>query len=103
MQIIISIIGILFYSIIFWGIIKEYISKLQAFIFSVVGFALGYGVLYLVDLIKGNGDQFFKDPQISISVAIASLIILLFIGTLAGFIPANRAMSIKPIEAIREE
>jgi len=25
------------------------------------------------------------------------------IGTLAGFIPANRAMKIKPIEAIREE
>jgi len=31
------------------------------------------------------------------------LFILLVIGTLAGFIPANRAMNIKPIEAIREE
>jgi len=28
---------------------------------------------------------------------------LLVIGTFAGFIPANRAMNIKPIEAIREE
>jgi len=36
-------------------------------------------------------------------VAIASLFILLVIGVLAGFLPANRAMSIKPIEAIREE
>ena len=67
------------------------------------GLMLGVGLLQLVGYALSNGDQFFKDPQISITVAIISLIILLVIGTLAGFIPANRAMSIKPIEAIREE
>ncbi len=103
MQIIISIIGIIFYLILFIGIFYDMISQIKAILIGLIGFALGYGIIFLVDLIKGNGDQFFKDPQISITVAIISLIILLVIGTLAGFIPANRAMSIKPIEAIREE
>jgi putative ABC transport system permease protein len=63
----------------------------------------GVGLLSLVGMALSQGDQFFKDPQISFSVAIGALFILLIIGTLAGFIPANRAMNIKPIEAIREE
>ena len=64
---------------------------------------LGVGLLQIVGVALSQGDQFFKDPQISFTVAIASLFILLVIGVLAGFLPANRAMSIKPIEAIREE
>jgi putative ABC transport system permease protein len=36
-------------------------------------------------------------------MAMGSLMILIVIGTLAGIIPAQRAMMIKPIEAIREE
>lgn len=70
---------------------------------GVLGLMFGVGLLSLVGVALSHGDQFFKDPQISFTVAIAALIILLIIGTLAGFIPANRAMNIKPIEAIREE
>ncbi len=36
-------------------------------------------------------------------MAIASLIILVIIGTFAGYLPAQRAMLIKPVEAISEE
>jgi len=60
-------------------------------------------LLALVGKALEKGDQFFKNPQISFTVALAALGILLVIGTLAGFLPANRAMKIKPIEAIREE
>lgn len=70
---------------------------------GVAGLMLGVGLLYGVGIALSQGDQFFKDPQISFAVALGALIILLIIGTLAGFIPANRAMKIKPIEAIREE
>ena len=63
----------------------------------------GVGLLQIVSILLSQGDQFFKDPQINFGVAVGALLILLVIGTLAGFLPANRAMSIKPIEAIREE
>ena len=78
-------------------------SIVLTIIAGISGLMLGVGLLQLVGYALSQGDQFFKDPQISFTVGIASFFILLVIGTLAGFIPANRAMSIKPIEAIREE
>lgn len=70
---------------------------------GISGIMLGVGLLHVVGVALSQGDQFFKDPQISFTVAIGALFILVVIGALAGFLPANRAMSIKPIEAIREE
>ncbi len=67
------------------------------------GVMLGVGLLSAVGVALSQGDQFFKDPQISFSMAIGSLIILIVIGMLAGLIPAQRAMMIKPVEAIGEE
>jgi putative ABC transport system permease protein len=87
------------------NIIQQILSEsiVLTLIAGVAGLMFGVGLLALVGMALSHGDQFFKDPQISFSIAIASLFILLIIGTLAGFIPANRAMNIKPIEAIREE
>jgi putative ABC transport system permease protein len=86
---------------IIWQILSE--SIILTLIAGISGLMFGVGLLSLVGMALSHGDQFFKDPQISFGVAIGAMIILLIIGTLAGFIPANRAMSIKPIEAIREE
>ena len=86
-------------------IIRQILSEsiVLTLIAGVSGLMFGVGLLSAVGVALSHGDQFFKDPQISFTVAIAALFILLIIGTLAGFIPANRAMNIKPIEAIREE
>jgi putative ABC transport system permease protein len=86
-------------------IIRQILSEsiVLTLIAGVTGLMFGVGLLSLTGMALSQGDQFFKDPQISFSVAIGALFILLVIGTLAGFIPANRAMNIKPIEAIREE
>ncbi|HPH52444.1 MAG TPA: ABC transporter permease [Bacteroidales bacterium] len=67
------------------------------------GIVLGVGLLSAVGVVLSQGDQFFKDPQISFTMAVGSLIILIVIGMLAGLIPAQRAMMIKPVEAIAEE
>ncbi len=67
------------------------------------GIVLGVGLLSAVGVALSQGDQFFKDPQISFTMAIGSLIILIVVGMLAGLIPAQRAMMIKPVEAIAEE
>ena len=87
------------------NIIAQILSEsiVLTLIAGVTGLMFGVGILSLVGIGLEKSNSFFRDPQISFVVAIGSLFILLIIGTLAGFIPANRAMNIKPIEAIREE
>ena len=68
------------------------------------GIVVGVGLLTAADIVMSQSeDQFLKDPQISFYIAMLALLILVVIGTFAGFIPAQRAMLIKPIEAISEE
>ena len=67
------------------------------------GIVVGVGLLAAAGIVLSQGDQFFKDPQISFYVGMLALAVLVIIGTFAGFIPAQRAMMIKPIEAISEE
>jgi putative ABC transport system permease protein len=73
-----------------------------------IGLSLGVGLLELINRIlesqpKSSDEVFFRHPEISISVAVASLIVLIVAGLFAGSIPAKRALQIKPIEALREE
>lgn len=70
---------------------------------GVTGIIVGVGILRATGIVLSQGDQFFKDPQISFTMAVVSLIILIVIGTFAGYVPAQRAMMIKPVEAISEE
>jgi putative ABC transport system permease protein len=70
---------------------------------GVSGLMLGVGVLQIVGILFSQGEGFFKEPQISFGIAMASFAILVVIGLLAGYMPARRAMKIKAIEAIREE
>lgn len=78
-------------------------SVVLTVIAGVTGIIVGVGLLRVTGIVLSQGDQFFKDPQISFSMAVISLIILIVIGTFAGYIPAQRAMMIKPVEAISEE
>jgi putative ABC transport system permease protein len=73
-----------------------------------IGLSLGVGLLELINRImesqsKNSEEIFFKNPEVSISVALAALIVLVIAGLFAGSIPAKRALQIKPIEALREE
>lgn len=70
---------------------------------GLLGIVLGVGLLRGVGIVLSQGDQFFKDPMVSFGMAVGSLLILVIIGTLAGYMPAQRAMMIKPVEAISEE
>jgi putative ABC transport system permease protein len=72
------------------------------------GLSLGVALLELVNKVlesqPPNADRaFFKNPEVSISIALVSLTILVLAGLFAGSIPAQRALQIKPIEALREE
>ena len=48
-------------------------------------------------------DYFIKNPYIEVETALFSTLILILFGGIAGYIPAKRAASIKPIVALRDE
>ncbi len=71
-----------------------------------IGLALGVGLLELLNMALESGAQdevFFRNPEISFTMAVAALAVLVLSGIVAGLIPARRAVSIKPIDAIRDE
>ena len=47
--------------------------------------------------------ELFKNPQVDLTIALIALGILILSGALAGLIPGQRAMSVRPVEAIRSE
>lgn len=64
-----------------------------------IGLLLGGLILNGFDL----EDYWITDPGVSSTLVIAATITLVVSGTLAGYIPAKRAASIKPIVALRDE
>jgi len=45
----------------------------------------------------------FKNPGVDFNIAVTALVVLIAAGIFAGFIPARKAVSIKPVEALRAE
>ncbi len=89
-----------------WEIKRQIILE-SVFLTSIAG-ALGiiFGgvVLMLVDATLGKGeDRFLTNPTVDIPVILIAAATLVILGTLIGLIPANIAVSIRPIEALREE
>ena len=71
---------------------------------GLIGIITGGWTLILLDHFFGKGDDAaIVNASVSIGVVFIALIILVVLGTLIGLIPANKATSIKPIEALREE
>lgn len=71
---------------------------------GLLGIISGGWILIIIDNIWGQGsDATLVNASVSIGVVFVALIILVMLGTLIGLIPAFKATSIKPIEALREE
>lgn len=67
-----------------------------------IGLVLGVGLL---EIVKANvpPSDFFMNPEANITLALYAVCLLVLAGMVAGFIPARKAASIKPIEALRDE
>jgi putative ABC transport system permease protein len=65
-----------------------------------IGLVLGVGLL---ELLSGIDTDFFADPSADFGIAISATVLLIVAGAFAGFVPAQRAARIKPIEALRDE
>jgi len=71
---------------------------------GLVGFAISVGILSLLDAMFGSGDDFpFVKPMISVPQFVISFVLMVGLSVLIGLLPANRAVKIRPIEALREE
>ena len=71
-----------------------------------IGLVVGMSLLELISkLIEKSGGEhsMFTHPEVNFNIAMLALGILLLAGVVAGIIPAKRAVSIKPIDAIRDE
>lgn len=69
---------------------------------------LTIGVLGLELMNKGLAEsgaesQFFTNPEVDFRVAVISVVIIIFVGVLSGLLPAIRAVSINPIQALKTE
>jgi putative ABC transport system permease protein len=64
-------------------------------------FGLGLGIL-VVSAFSGVESPTFRHPEIATASALSSLGIIIVSGLAAGLLPAYRAVSLKPIEALRD-
>ncbi|MEI7661558.1 MAG: ABC transporter permease, partial [Bacteroidota bacterium] len=91
-----------------WVIISQIITESIALttFAGYFGLVTGVGLLELINYLLGSSGantEMFVHPGIDFSVAVTALTILVFSGAIAGLIPASRAISIKPIDALRYE
>lgn len=70
---------------------------------GIFGIILGALTLKLIDTLTAGTDFPYTNPTLPIPYVLGALGIMVFLGTLIGLIPAQRAVSIKPIDALREE
>ena len=89
-------------------IVSQIVSEsfILTFIAGFGGLFFGVIILELISIGMRGGaseDMFFIPPFISFGTALVSMSILIASGLFAGLMPALRALSIKAIDAIREE
>lgn len=82
-----------------------FLTTLAGYIGLFLGILLLEGFNYVLEMAaaSGSSEVFIKNPEINLNVAIACLLVLIVSGAIAGYIPARKAVSIKPIDALRAE
>ncbi|HSG68458.1 MAG TPA: ABC transporter permease [Bacteroidales bacterium] len=91
-----------------WNIISQVImeSVILTTLAGYVGLVLGVGIIEGVNYLlmsTGADGNMFTNPEVNFNVAIQALEVLVISGIFAGLIPAYRAVSMKPIDALRNE
>ena len=82
----------------------QMILQESVFITTISGYiGLFLGILVLENIGLTLEEYFIKNPFIDFGTAFAATLVLIIFGAVAGYIPAKRASSIKPIVALRDE
>ena len=96
-----------------WDITKLILAESISItaIFGYIGMFLGMLACELLDKTVGQASMAIMDqqvamlvnPSVGLNVAIEATLVLIIAGTVAGFFPARKASSVRPIEALRAE
>lgn len=90
-----------------WSIKKQILmeSIFLTIISGMTGIIFGALIIYGINaLLESVGPvDMFLSPSVSVGVVASALMALVISGLLAGFIPANSAIRVRPIEALRNE
>ena len=79
-------------------------SILLTSIAGYIGLVCGVFALEAVNIaLKGQETGMFQNPSVNIIIALKALVILIISGALAGIIPAQKAVNISPVEALRND
>ncbi len=70
---------------------------------GIIGIICGAATLWGIGKAFGNGDFPYTNPTVPIPYVLMALFLMVGLGILIGLIPAQRAVSIRPIDALREE
>ncbi len=80
--------------------------------FGYIGMMLGIGLTEMINYFmvqsaaqsaSETGMIVFKNPTVELSIVLISTSILILSGVIAGYMPARKAVRIKPIEAMRQD
>ena len=79
-------------------------SVFLTIIAGIIGIILGAIVLYMINIVTENAEGMpFTNATVPINYILGALSLMILLGTLIGFIPAEKAISVKPIDALRDE
>ena len=82
-------------------------TLLLTVLFGLVGAVLGVatieGIDYALQTMPGMEGGSFRNPEVSVDIVVQSLVTMVIMGAIAGILPAFRAVSVRPVEAIRTE
>lgn len=85
-------------------------SILITAIFGYMGMMAGIAITELVNMVleqsaaaNPSGMSVFKNPTVNLNYVYFSTMIMIIAGIIAGYMPARKAVKIKPIEAMRDE
>ena len=67
-----------------------------------IGLVAGVGLLEVVSKTLPAHD-YFANPEINLNIAIAATVLLVIAGAIAGYVPARKAATVKPVVALRDE
>lgn len=71
---------------------------------GLLGFIFGIFVLMIFNMLTQNQDDFpFYNPTVNYSNVFSAMTVMVVLGLIIGMIPAQRAVKIRPIEALRSE
>lgn len=78
-------------------------------VFGYIGLFFGLGLTELIGQVLSMGANdgeenftIFQDPTVDLGIVIAATVVMVIAGVIAGYVPAKRAVSIKPIEALAQ-